>query len=101
MGYRTEANCVIKTVLGASTRRFIESGRSRFTGLDQDLAHQRLAELNAATGLGSLLNLNSVGLHKLKGNLRGFWSIDVNGRWRVLFRFRDGDAYDVHIADTH
>ena len=45
--------------------------------------------------------LNSVGLHKLKGNLRGFWSIDVNGRWRILFKFRNGDAYEVHIADTH
>jgi proteic killer suppression protein len=92
---------VIKTIMGTSIRRFIELRRSRFSGLDEDLAHQRLAELNAATGLASLGNLNSAGLHKLKGNLRGFWSIDVNGPWRILFRFQDGDAYDVHIADMH
>jgi toxin HigB-1 len=48
-----------------------------------------------------MCRLNSVGLHRLKGNLRKFWSINVNGPWRILFRFEDGDAYEVHIADTH
>jgi toxin HigB-1 len=51
--------------------------------------------------LDALGRLNSVGLHKLKGNLRNFWSIDVNGPWRILFKFKDGDAHEVHIADTH
>ena len=67
----------------------------------QQLALRRLAQLDAAPSLSALGNLNSVGLHKLKGNLRTFWSIDVNGRWRILFKFKDGDAYEVHITDTH
>ena len=25
----------------------------------------------------------------------------VNDRWRVCFRFEDGDAYDVEIVDYH
>ena len=25
----------------------------------------------------------------------------VNGRWRVTFRFDDGDAHDVEIEDYH
>jgi proteic killer suppression protein len=45
--------------------------------------------------------LNSVGLHKLKGPLKDFWSIDVNGRWRIIFKFQAGDAYEVEITDTH
>jgi proteic killer suppression protein len=45
--------------------------------------------------------LNSVGLHKLKGDLRDFWSVDVNAGWRILFRFREGDPYDIHILDPH
>ncbi len=92
---------MIRSIKGSATCRFIESGNSRFSGLDVDLAHRRLGELSAATGLASLGNLNSMGLHKLKGNLRGFWSIDVNGPWRILFKFRYGDAYEVHIANTH
>jgi proteic killer suppression protein len=25
----------------------------------------------------------------------------VNGPWRICFRFKDGDAYDVEIIDYH
>jgi plasmid maintenance system killer protein len=25
----------------------------------------------------------------------------VNARWRITFRFNDGDAYDVAIEDYH
>lgn len=92
---------MIKSVLGPATRQFIEHGKSRFSGLDEALARQRLSELNAAPSLEVLGKLNSVGLHKLKGNLRRFWSIDVNGRWRILFTFKNDDASEVHIADTH
>jgi toxin HigB-1 len=27
--------------------------------------------------------------------------VDVNGPWRIVFRFKDGDAYDLHILDPH
>ncbi len=92
---------MIKSVKGSATRRFIETGKSKFSGLDEALARQRLMELNAATSLDDLGRLNSVGLHKLKGNLRQFWSIDVNGPWRILFRFENGNAHEVHIHDPH
>jgi toxin HigB-1 len=92
---------MIKSIRGSATRQFVQQGKSRFSGLNEELARQRLAELNAAPSLNALSKLNSVGLHKLKGNLRQFWSIDVNGRWRILFKFKDGDAHEVHIADTH
>ena len=72
-----------------------------FSGLDEDKAFQRIAELNAASSLSALGRLNSVGLHKLKGPLKNFWSIDVNGRWRIIFKFRSGDAFEVEITDTH
>ena len=71
------------------------------TGGRPDLARQRLAELNAVTSLGDISRLKSVGLHKLKGDLKGFWSIDINGPWRLLFRFTAGDAYEVYIHDPH
>jgi proteic killer suppression protein len=92
---------MIKSVLGSATRQFIERGKASFSGLNETLARQRLSELHAAPSLDALRKLNSVGLHKLKGSLRSFWSIDVNGRWRILFKFKDGDAFEVHIVDTH
>jgi toxin HigB-1 len=92
---------VIKSVSGSATTQFLRLGRSRFSGLDEDIARQRIAELHAATSLNDLGKLNSVGLHKLNGPLKEFWSIDVNDRWRIIFKFRDGDAYEVKITDTH
>jgi proteic killer suppression protein len=85
----------------SSTRQFVAERKSKFSGLDVALAFKRLTQLNAATSLSEMGNLNSVGLHKLKGSLRHFWSIDVNGPWRIIFRFQDGDAFDVRIVDTH
>ena len=40
-------------------------------------------------------------LHPLKGRLKGYWSISISGNWRVIFRFEDGDAYDVDLIDYH
>ena len=92
---------MIKSVSGSATMQFLRQGKSKFSGLDEDLAKQRIAELHAAASLADLGKLNSVGLHKLKGPLSDFWSIDVNRRWRIIFKFRDGDAYEVEITDTH
>ena len=38
-------------------------------------------------------------LHSLKGKLRGFWSVSVSGNWRVIFRFEQGDMYEVDYMD--
>jgi proteic killer suppression protein len=69
--------------------------------MDIGLAHQRPRQLNTATNLQALSALNSVGLHKLKGDRRGLWSIDIKAGWRIHFRFADGNAHDVEILDPH
>lgn len=92
---------MIRSLKGSLTRQFVERGRSRFRGLDEALARQRLAELNAAPSLSALSPLRSVGLHKLKGDRAGFWAINVNGPWRIVFRFEAGNAYEVEIVDYH
>jgi proteic killer suppression protein len=45
--------------------------------------------------------LQSVGLHKLKGDRKAQWAMTVNGRWRICFEFRKGDAYEVEVVDYH
>lgn len=40
-------------------------------------------------------------LHPLKGDLRGFWAVTVRANWRIIFRFENGDAYDVDLVDYH
>ena len=40
-------------------------------------------------------------LHQLSGDLKGFWSVTVNGNWRVIFRFEDGQPRSVDLIDYH
>jgi proteic killer suppression protein len=47
------------------------------------------------------MNVPSWKLHELSGNLAGFWSITVNGNWRVIFRFVGEDIELVDYLDYH
>mgnify|MGYP001558203475 CR=1 FL=1 len=40
-------------------------------------------------------------LHALTGNLTGYWSVTVNGNWRMIFRFEGEDAELVDYLDYH
>jgi proteic killer suppression protein len=40
-------------------------------------------------------------LHPLKGELEGYWSVKVNGNWRVTFRFDGNDTEIVDYQDYH
>ena len=92
---------MIKSITGKATRQFIETGKSKFSGMDQELAKRRLATLHAAASLDNIGALRSVGLHKLKGDRAGFWAISISGPWRLVFRFAVGHAHDVEIADYY
>ena len=92
---------MIKSWKDSATRRFAESGKGNFSGLDRELAVIRLNVLHSVTSLREISPLKSAGLHKLKGDRKGLWAITVNGRWRICFRFHDGNAYDVELTDYH
>ncbi|MBI4968393.1 MAG: type II toxin-antitoxin system RelE/ParE family toxin [Rhodospirillales bacterium] len=85
----------------ASRKVWDEVPLNQFRGLDRQAAVDLLLALNAASALGDISPLGSVGLHKLKGDRRGQWAMTVNGPWRICFRFQDGDAYDVEIVNYH
>jgi toxin HigB-1 len=74
---------------------------NQFRMLDIEAAIDLLLALNVAKSLKDLSPLNSVGLHKLKGNRRNQWAMTVNGPWRICFEFRKGDAHNVEIVDYH
>ena len=59
-----------------------------------------LAALDVAASPDEL-SLSSYRLHPLKGELKGHWSIWVNGNWRVTFRFAGADVELVDYRDYH
>jgi proteic killer suppression protein len=40
-------------------------------------------------------------LHPLKGDYAGYWSVTINGNWRIIFRIENGDVSDVDLVDYH
>ena len=40
-------------------------------------------------------------LHPLKGDLKGYYSITVNGNWRLIFKFSNGEAELIDYLDYH
>lgn len=59
-----------------------------------------LADLDSANK-PSDLDLPGYRLHRLKGNLKDYWSIAVSRNWRITFRFEQGSVYDVDLVDYH
>lgn len=59
-----------------------------------------LARLDAAA-TASDLDVPGFRLHRLKGDLSEFWAVTVRANWRVIFRFENGDAFDVNYVDYH
>lgn len=47
------------------------------------------------------MDLPGFRLHRLRGDLKDFWSVTVRANWRVIFRFQEGDARDVDLIDYH
>jgi len=55
----------------------------------------QLAALDTARTIEDM-NIPGARLHPLNGELRGCWSITVDGNWRVTFEFKDGNT---HVLD--
>lgn len=72
----------------------------RFESIER-AARRKLAQLNAAATLTFLRVPPGNHLEALRGDRAGQYSIRINDRWRLCFRFADGDARDVEIVDYH
>ncbi len=64
-------------------------------------AERKLDLLNAAHSLNDLRTPTSNHLEALKSKLKGKHSIRINDQYRLVFEFRDGNAYEVEIIDYH
>jgi len=73
----------------------------RLPGDIQCIARRKLRMLNNSVRLDDLRIPPANRLEALKGQRKGQYSIRINDQWRVCFRWKDGDAFDVSIVDYH
>ena len=62
---------------------------------------KKLWMIGAAPNLHSLRVPPSNHLEVLKGTRKGQYSIRINIQWRICFKWKLGDAYEVEIVDYH
>ena len=84
------------------TERIWNGLRSKHVPADiQSRTLAKLRMLNRAKNLDDLRNPPSNRLHELKKGRAGQHAIWISAKWRLCFRFKDGNAYDVEIVDYH
>ena len=66
-----------------------------------DKLRKMLLALDSAGSVAEIGAMPGRRLHRLKGELVSMWSLTVTRNWRLVFRFEDGDAFDVDLVDYH
>ena len=93
---------MIKSFRSKETEKlFLRQWSPRFSAGIHRLALRKLLLLDAAERLEDLRIPPGNRLEKLTGNRQGQHSIRINDQWRICFRWSEGDAYEVEIADYH
>ncbi|MBN1227367.1 MAG: type II toxin-antitoxin system RelE/ParE family toxin [Deltaproteobacteria bacterium] len=67
----------------------------------QNIARKKLIILDSVTELDDLRVPPGNKLEALKGDRKGQHSIRINDQWRICFKWKDGDSYNVEITDYH
>ena len=91
-------------------RSFVHKGlkglylEDRTKGLPADAADKLRAILTFLQDMPSPEKLRAFPLwkaHQLTGDRKGVWSLHVTRNWRLTFRIREGEIWDVDYEDYH
>ncbi len=67
----------------------------------QNIARRKLRMINNSQDLQDLRIPPSNRLEKLGGNLKEFYSIRINRQWRIIFKWENGNCFEIEITDYH
>ncbi len=92
---------MIKSFKHKGLKLFFEEGNTKgIQSKHQKRLRLQLSALDTAQVIEDM-DLPGYGLHQLKGERKGSWSIIVNGNWRLTFEFIEGDVYIINYEDYH
>lgn len=93
---------MIKSFADRDSEELWVTGRSRrVPGEIRQRALVKLQLIDAAVELAFLSVPPGNRLEALRGDRRGQYSIRINDRWRICFRWTGTDAEQVEIVDYH
>ena len=93
---------MIKSFRDKETEKIFNRNFSKKYPYDiQHQARRELIMLDAAPELNALRIPPGNRFEALKGDRKGLHSIRINDQWRICFKWKAEDAYDVEITDYH
>ena len=92
---------MIKSFKTEDTERLFSNERVKQWQSIETAARRKLNMVHAATKLDDLKVPPGNKLHKLEADRDGQHAISINDQYRVCFKWREGNAYDVEITDYH
>jgi len=99
---RNDGVVVIRSFRCKETEKIFEGRRSRkFAHEIQTTALRKLQQIHISERLDDLKVPPGNRLERLRGNRAGQYSIRVNDQWRICFRWKQRDAFDVEMVDYH
>jgi toxin HigB-1 len=102
---RSAQQATITTVISSfkhkGLQQFYATGST--AGIRSEHQKRLRLQLTALDTSHTLDDMNIPGFrpHPLKGNRKGYWAIAVSGNWRLVFRFANGNVYDLNYEDYH
>jgi proteic killer suppression protein len=92
---------MIKSFRHKGIQEFYQTGSK--AGIQPSQASRLRIQITRLDTATSPQDMNAPGwkLHPLSGKLAGYWSVTVNGNWRLTFAFEGTDAVLVDYQDYH
>lgn len=92
---------LIRTFKHKGLKRLFTAGDSSKVLPDQvSRISSILFNLDVAVNV-QVLDLPGYNLHRLRGDMSEYWSVKVSGNWRIIFKMKDAEIYDVDLVDYH
>lgn len=92
---------MVQTIRHKGLRIFYETGNGGKLPKEQLAKISRiLTALDALSDESDIRSLGN-GIHPLKGEFKGFWSISITGNYRIIFTFKPPDVFNVDYLDYH
>lgn len=92
---------MIKTFKDKGLEQFAATGNASALSVTNHARVRRILRALDAAIAPQQMNVPGNRFHGLQGNRKGTYAVDVNGNWRITFRFDGQDAIDVNLEDYH
>ncbi|MBX9586842.1 MAG: type II toxin-antitoxin system RelE/ParE family toxin [Gammaproteobacteria bacterium] len=92
---------MIKSWKHKGLKRFYETGSTSGIQAKHELRLKIILQRLDAAVRAEDMDLPGMRFHKLKGKLHDYFSVTVNGNWRVIYKFEGGNAQLIDYLDYH